>query len=214
LASCIVRITTLRRCGDAIRCGVYVAAFGSCGTAIGCTHRADGVQCGAWPPPCGKNLLRHCVIRNDCEQFGKPTDRIRRIVASGAANCRYSCRELCDPRGMQSWRNIHHKTEFVEYVQSWRRVLCGEDPLDLCADALTRERGDKCSIVANRSRGCWINRQIEARCEARGTQHAQRILSESFGGITYGTEYTRGKVCRATERIYERSGGHRIAIRR
>ena len=86
------------------------------------------------------------------QQLGKPADRIRRILASGATNCSDACREFSDPCGAQFWRNLRGEAELVERVQAGRGVLCGEDPLDLRADPLTRERGDERGVTAYRSR--------------------------------------------------------------
>jgi hypothetical protein len=187
-ASGIAWVTTLRRSGDPIRRSINRAAFGSCGAAIGCTERGHCMQRGARPPPCGQDLLDHRVICNDCKEFRKPADRIRRILASGATNCSDARREFSDPCGVQFWRNLRRETEFVERLQAERRVLCGEDPLDLRANPFARERGDERGVTAHRRRCCWFNRQTEARREARGAQHAQRILSETLAWITYCTK--------------------------
>jgi hypothetical protein len=100
LACCIVWVTTLGRCANAIRRGISLAVLGSCCASICCTERCDCMQRGARPPPCGENLLRHCVICNHRKEFGKPADWIGRVRASGATNCSDACRELSDPCGV------------------------------------------------------------------------------------------------------------------
>ena len=89
---------------------------------------------------------------------------------------------------MQFRCDLREQSEVVERAKAGCRVVGGEDPLDLRADPIAGERGGERSVAADHRRGRGLDGEAEARREAHGAEHAQRILAKPFRRISHGAQ--------------------------
>jgi len=121
--------------------------------------------------------------------------RIRERIAADPLDARGNLRA---PFGSKSGCDRGEDAELRSKLQGTRRVLGGEDPLNLCTNSFTREARSEWSIASDRCGGSWLHRQIEARNKTNRAQHAQRIFKEAFGRISNGAQQTMGQIIDAT----------------
>jgi hypothetical protein len=177
---------------DAQRCPIKVAplrlALCSCHGTIESANLLNGCDGCTRSAPGFKERCNILIIGDRQEELAHAPQGVWRVEERVAADRLNAPANLRIPLCSKCWRDGGEDADLCSELQCtcWRGG--SEYPVNLCADAFTREARSEWGIAPDRCGGPWLQRQVEPRDKPDRAKHAQRIFKESFGGISNGAQ--------------------------
>ncbi len=144
----------------------------------GCTRSAPGF----------KERCNILIIGDRQKELAHAPQGVWRVGERVAADRLDAPANLRTPLCSKCWRDGGEDADLCSELQCTCWSLGGENPVNLCTDAFTREARSEWGIAPDRCGGPWLQRQVEPRDKPDRAKHAQRIFKESFGRIANGAQ--------------------------